>query len=177
MDPLDSLTELPDAPESDQLPELDADPKPGRQTRRRRASSDEAPARSTRSRAKLSTGASAPRPKSSAALVKDIKAEIETYLTLGAAAWSISDEGCAAALSEQTSALAESAAVLIARNPRLVEMFHTGTLIGDWGKLFMAGAPVLKAMWAHHGVRKPVDQEEAAGVGAYEQRFPAYAPR
>lgn len=142
--------------DDDELPALDPDPVPGK-----------------RSRPSGGSGRGPGRP-SKASVVTGIQTEIEAYLKLAAATWSLSDPDCAGALSDQSRAMASAAAALIARNPKMVESFHTGTLIGDVVKLLTASAPVIKAIASHHVGKQ---QQQEVGPDDLADRFPAYAPR
>lgn len=160
-----------------ELDSLDADPQPGkpkrRTTRRARARQEEEPAPAPARRTSTPR-----RPKiSQAALIKDIADEIETYIMMGCAAWSMTDEHCSGVVSEQAHALAVGAATLVARNERMVSMFHAGTLIGDLGKFLVPAFTIAKAIYAHHGGAPKQGTQDPETVDDFADRFPAYSLR
>jgi len=110
----------------------------------------------------------------SAAVKRRVTDELEAYAKMAALAWSIRDEHCGPILNEQSRAIAESLAELIARNPALVRWVETSGVVGDWMKLWMAIAPVVSAVRAHHIVKSVPTEEEGTGVDY--SRYSAYRP-
>lgn len=113
--------------------------------------------------AKPSKPAPAARRPVTVAVKKRVTDELDAYVKMAALAWSIRDDHCGPVLNEQSRAIAESLAELIARNPALVAWVETSGMIGDWVKLWMAVAPVVSAVREHHVVKK-VDDESAGGA-------------
>ena len=143
---------------------LTADPEPGKTTAR------------TRRKATMKA-APAPRasvPVSRSVAVKELSEELQVYG--GMAALTISmrgDEVCAAVVSQQSKAIADATAVLIARSERMLSIMHGGGLLADLVRLAQALLPVVKVVRSHHARRGEEPTSDGADALA---GFPAFAP-
>jgi hypothetical protein len=142
--------------------ELAPDPAPGK-TRATRPTSASSSAPAKRPPAKVTAGQR-----------KQLVDELETYAKLVALAWSTRDEYCGGVLNDQSRAIADSLAALLARNPKLVQAVHTGGLLGDVLKLGTALLPVVTAIRQHH-ITKTAGQDDGT-TGVDLSAFPAYQP-
>lgn len=160
-----------DPPEADvaaSLSEMDQDPEPGRKattTRKRR----------TTRRAGSSSTSSA-RSRTPAQVKKDLVDELTMYAKMFALGWSVRCPVCGGTLDEQSAAIADSTAALIARSDWLLAKVATTTMLADVVKLLHALWPVARAM-QQHGAHSAHDHQEGGGGGpdwnAYDQ-YPAY---
>lgn len=89
-----------------------------------------------------------------AAMVKDITAEFETYLQLAAMTWSLRDPECGTVLSDASPQIAAKIVKLLARNPAVLAKLHGAGFMSDIVGLLMALKPVATAVFAHHVTRK-----------------------
>lgn len=112
----------------------------------------------------------APSSRASAKIRKEVAEEIEATLELLAAAWSITDEECADVLSETSKKIAERAAEILAKNPRLLARFRQGSFLMDWAKFGISLKPLCKAVYQHHVKRIPAGGETYVDLAD----FPAY---
>lgn len=156
----------------EQLGELDADPEPGRKTRRRSraAASKATAAKQTRAGGKFT---------SKATVQKSMAEEIEAMARFVALTWSVSDEHCAAVLNETSASISRDLAALLARSDYLVEKWQATTLFADVVRLGGSSLPLLRAVWAHHFAGRRQEQEgedyEPVAVGQPE-RYAPYQP-
>lgn len=100
-------------------------------------------------------------PKASKSLKNEVKAELTVYAQMAAMAFAMRDPNCAMVLNAQSEAIADSITDLLARYPGVLEKFHQTGVIGDWLKVFMAVAPVMKAIWSHHIVKDVSPENES----------------
>jgi hypothetical protein len=122
-------------------------------------------------------GGSSSRRPVSAAVRKRLADELHAYATMVALAWSVRDDYCGPVLSDQSRAIAEALADIIARNPAMVRWVETSGMVGDWVKLSMAVMPVVTAFRQHHIVRSvPSDDEEGADAAVDYSRYAAHRP-
>lgn len=121
-----------------ELPEeLERDPAPAENTRKRR-------------RRKVSEAVRpAGRPVTSTTR-KRIAAELQAYIELAAIPVVMKDPLCGGAIHAQAEPCAEAIAGILGRYPDLAEKFLATGLIGDWIKLAMAVKPIVETVWAHH---------------------------
>lgn len=155
--------------------ELDADPTPGRRSRRR-ARPAAAAASSPRTKQPRTGGKFTSRDQ----VQKGIADEINMYAKMLALTWSMSDPECAGVLNDTSANIARDLAALAARSDWIVERFETTSLFADIAKVLHSALPLLKAVFAHH-VAGRRDQDEGEGVGervtvATDYGAPSYAP-
>lgn len=106
---------------------------------------------------------------------KQLTDELEAYARLAALGWSTRDQYCGGVLNDQSRAIADALAELLARNPKLVEWVHTTGMLGDWVKLWLAVEPVVSAIRDHHVTKVVAEDDEPAAV-ADNARYPAFRP-
>lgn len=123
---------------TDPIKETPPDPKPTTKTVRRPAPPKLDPAPAKRGRPSKSD------------IEREVAEEFEALLKMVAMLWALVDEDCAPVLDKQSKAIGDSLAALLAKNPRLLERFKNLTGLGDWGTLFFAVLPVLKAVNKNH---------------------------
>lgn len=90
---------------------------------------------------------------------KEVAAEIETYILMAAFPWSLRDEHCAGALSENSAAIATALVDVLSRYPGVLEKLRGSAVFGDAFGLLMALKPVAMAIKAHH-FDKTVENED-----------------
>lgn len=152
-----------------QLPgmgDLDQDPTPAAAVPRPRRAST----RTTTKRTRAPRAANG-RITSKAAQVNQVRAEIETYLTLANAAWSLRDPECSYVAGDAIPVVAERLTAIIARNDALLGVVTKSGIVGDIIGLLTALLPVARAVWSAHG-------PGGDGHGTREDRedadYPAY---
>ena len=108
---------------------------------------------------------------------KRISAEIEAYVEFAALPLLMRDPTCGGALHEQAKPIAEAIAQILSRYPDLAAKFLATGVLGDWLKLGLALQPVLKALWTHHVVKPPEDEQETAvNPNVAETLYPSFRP-
>jgi hypothetical protein len=144
-------------------PLLDQDPEPSPAVRKPRNAGPRASV-SARPRATRNGGKFV----SKAQVQKDLADELNMWLKIWAGMWSLSDEHCAGVLNETSAVIADDFAKLAARSDWIMDKFETTSLLGDIGKTLVHSAPLIRAMWSHHGpgARAARLQEEEGEVDA-----------
>lgn len=114
------------------------------------------------------------RPRASAAARKRCADELEAFAKMAALALSVRDEHCGGVLNDQSRAIADSLAELLARNPALMQWVESSGMVGDWLKLWFALQPVVMAFRDHHVLKRVGDDQGAGGADApdYSQFVP-----
>lgn len=147
-DVLDELPALDLGPDG-----LDPDPQPAPETRKK-----------AKSQVSAETAAKQPRAGgkfvSTAKQTQQLADELELWLRMLAATWSITDEPCAGALNATSKVIAEDLARLGARSEWVMDKFQTTSLLGDCAKLAMHSWPLIKAIYRHHGGRAMLDEDQ-----------------
>lgn len=147
-------------PETQELPPLlDQDPEPASAVRAKPRNTRPAAARpASTSRTPRNGG----KFQSKAAVEKGVADELNMWLKLMAGMWSLSDEHCAGVLNETSEQIAADMAKLASRSDWLMERFETTSLLADLGKAMVHLAPLVRAMWQHHGpsARRAEQEEE-----------------
>jgi hypothetical protein len=100
--------------------------------------------------------------------------ELEAYAGMAALAWTVRDPVCGPVLNDQARQIAEALAEIIARNAQLVAWIETTGMVGDWVKLWMAIAPVVSAVRAHHITKSVGGNDE--GTDDDLSRYAVYRP-
>lgn len=128
---------------TDEIPE---DPAPG-QARRRSSNKPQARAKTP------------PRKPASLPTKAAVRDELDGYIQMLALGWSMRCDQCGGALSEQSNAIADRLAAIIARTPRLLELFAHGSGIGEYLLLGQALLPVVRTAVDHrnHAQEVPTD--------------------
>lgn len=113
--------------------------------------------------------------RSKAETVKNLRDEIEFFLTMGQAGWSLRDEECASsATPERIATMADAMASMAARNDKLLNYVAKSGVIGDIVRLLSAAVPIAIAVAKAHGPTGRGHQlEDVRGDDAFA--FPAYA--
>lgn len=96
------------------------------------------------------------------ALKNRISAELEAYIEMAALPLVMRDPVCGAALHEQAKPMAKAIAQILSRYPEVASKFMASGVLGDWLKLAMATAPVLKAIYGHHVAAAPLETNSDA---------------
>lgn len=139
----------------DPIKEMPPDPKPTAKTVRRPTAPKLDPTPAKRGRPSKSD------------IEREVAEELEALLKMIAMMWSMMDEDCAPVLDKQSKAIADSLAALLAKNPRLLERFKGMTGLGDWGTLFFATLPVIKAINKNHiapGLQKKKPNADSTAI-------------
>lgn len=84
------------------------------------------------------------------ALKNRIAGEIEAYIEMAAIPLVMRDPVCGGALHEQAKPMAKAIAQILSRYPELASKFMATGVFGDWIKLVMVTAPVLRVVYSHH---------------------------
>jgi hypothetical protein len=109
---------------------------------------------------------------------KDLGDELNMWIKLLAATWSLNDEECAGALNETSAVIAADLAKLGARSDWVMEKFTTTSLLGDIAQTFIHAKPFITAVYKHHGpgarVRRAEEEEQYESVPVVDPN--AYGP-
>lgn len=111
---------------------------------------------------------------------KKIADELEMYIKLGAAAWSVADEECAGALNETSALIAADFAKLAARSEWVMEKLQTTSLLGDLVTATLHARPFLQAVYRHHWsrdarARRAMGTEESYDTAVIAEPVDPYA--
>lgn len=152
----DALT-FSDAISGDELPPPEPlpgeSPETGSRTRRT--------GRKRTSRVRTAPPRPAARDAGGAAAVRAAKAELMAYVELTALIGSTRCVECATVVAEQAEPFADALARLCARNPAILRLLRSGTLMADAGRLLAPARRIYKQIHDHHFV-PPADATDGA---------------
>jgi hypothetical protein len=109
----------------------------------------------------------------------DLTNELDMWIKLMAATWSLSDEECAGALNATSRVIAEDLAKLGARSDWVMEKFTTTSLLGDIMKTAIHMKPFLTAVYRHHGpgaTERRIEEQESSHYAVPVVDPNAYGP-
>jgi hypothetical protein len=142
---------LGDAMDQDQLP---LDPPPARRAagRPRKAAAKRAPAKRTGTRGQIAVRTPSGTIMSKTQMQTKVRGEIEMYLNLAAAGWSLRDPICASSASEERIAkMADALVAMISRDDKLLAYAAKSGILGDIAMFCNAAWPIAKEVYRHHG--------------------------
>jgi hypothetical protein len=88
---------------------------------------------------------------SKTAQVNQVRAEVQTYLTLANAAFMIRDPSCASVVQVQIPEIADATAALIGRNEAMLAVMTKSGILTDVIRLLGAALPIVRVIWSAHG--------------------------
>lgn len=165
-----TATILEDTP-LDGLEDLKTDPEPAAARPRR----GRPPKAATGSRGKIVARTSAGRIQSKAALIGQVRDELELYLTVFVGTWGMRDPECAQVAQQQIPEISDRVVKLLSRNDKLLTKVAESGIFGEIAMLVSALLPIGRQVWQAHGPGGHGHAPAEVNDADLAARYPAYS--